>query len=86
MTVNIRARSFNFDSIAPVQGMVYDEGRELAKTQMIHSAIHTIVALDVVAAGAWVCKWWYFGGFQWAYWAFQHWCPWLLRMVTQGAV
>ncbi|UVI31231.1 hypothetical protein [Paenibacillus spongiae] len=80
----VKINGFDFDSTAPVQGMVYDERKEEAKREMMHSAIRTFIAIDVVLIGWWLCFWWYDGGFHLAYVLFNKLAPGFLNMVMTG--
>jgi hypothetical protein len=82
----IKINGFDFDSAAPINGVVIDEAKSKAYREFIHGTIHMIAALNVVAAGAWVCKWWYNGGFTWAKWLFIRYAPELFNMITNGQV
>jgi hypothetical protein len=84
-TAQVKLNGFDWDSDRPVQGIVRDEAREELKTHIIHSALEWIAAFNVVAAGAWLCKWWYYGGgFRCMSIAFHKWAPELMRLITQG--
>lgn len=57
-------KKFDFDSFEPVQGNVVDEQREKEIRDFEHWIIDKALAIGVVAAGACLCKWWYYGGFR----------------------
>lgn len=60
--VNIRPR-FDFDSYAPVQGIVKDEAKEAAQAAMWYFAITNTAAIAVSLFGFWLMSWWIHGGY-----------------------
>lgn len=85
-TARVKLNGFDFDSLAPVNGNVYDEKVEQLKRDLIHGVIGYIAAIVVIAAGACLCQWWYYVGWHLMLKFFLKFAPWLMHMFHTGQV
>lgn len=78
----MNAKAFDFDSLAPVQGEVFEYSKH--KEQLFHFVLDYLIAIDVVLVGTWVAVWWVDGGFSLMTTFFIHHLPELIRMIQVG--
>jgi hypothetical protein len=81
--INIRPR-FEFDSYAPVQGIVQDEEKEKTVAALFHWSIVYAAAICVALLGFVAMNWWIHGGFGLVWALFNKFAPWLVRVASTG--
>lgn len=73
---------FDFDSLEPVQAEDFQHSGIML--DMLAQMIDWAKTANVIIGGAWLCKWWYYGGYWHMVDLFNKWLWWLMVLIRHG--